>query len=494
MTDTLETGAVDTIMLLRESIADLERQLSKEDAGWQRLTHQLAADGFSPQFRREQSDKALVAMTIDPLIKRGVELRIAYVWGDGVEITVRDRVDDGSQDVNAIVQAFLNDPQNLRTFTDTEARAAMELALARDGEFWFCLVTSPVTGRVVVRSLPAAEMADIVTDPEDKASERLYLREFIPAGSSEIRRVWHPALGYSPQIKDDLGPKDIPIRWDQPVRFVRVNPVAGRGVGDVFSAIPWSQAYTHFLESWAGLMRSLSRFAWQVKTRGDKASKVAQQITQLAQTTSTHPGGFGLGAAMDPNSSLEAIGKSGASFDADSGRPLASVVAAALGIPVTTLLGDPGMTGARATAENVSAESRVVFRMRREVWSSAFRDICWHVIDSAVLAGRLRGTVVRDGDRQLIQLPEGDSRTIIVEWPEPDSVAVLDRVRAISLAAQTQTVPHLTIARALMAALDIPDIDDILAQVTDAEGNFIPLDVGDLEASIREHLEARSLT
>ena len=47
------------------------------------------------------------------------------------------------------------------------------------------------------------------------------------------------------------------------------------------------------------------------------------------------------------------------------------------------------------------------------------------------------------------------------------------------------TIPPLTIARLLMQALEVPDVDDILAMITDDNGDFIPLDMLEQRARSR---------
>ena len=168
------------------------------------------------------------------------------------------------------------------------------------------------------------------------------------------------------------------------------------------------------------------------------------------------------------------------------------MIAAALDLPVTTLLGDPGVTGARAVAENVSEESWAVFSVRQDLWASVIAQIVAYAIDQAAIAplGSLTGTIRRDGDRQYVDLPEGDDRTIIVAFPEHDTTDMLDKVRAIVQASQTMTIPPLTIARLLMQALEVPDLDDVLALITDEDtGSFIPLDI--LEDRVRRRLADR---
>lgn len=475
-----------TISLLMESLADVERIMRRDDAGWDSISSDTK--GFTARFRREMTERAEIAATADPIIKRGVNLRAAYIWGAGVQISVRDQPDQG-QDVNAVVQAFLDDPRNQATFSTVTAKTELERRLATAGEVFACLPTDPNTGRVRFRALPPEQITTIVTDPEDADTIWYYLRDYTVG--TETRRIAYPDLMFSPIARPEVvthDGRDYTLRWDAPVRAVIVNKVKGRGVGDVFAAIPWAQSYKRFLESWAKLTESLSRFAWRYSTRGDKTAAAAAQVQSAL---AAHDNGAGLGVALDPNSRLEAISKSGATINSESGRPLAAMAGAALDLPVTTLLGDPGMTGARAVASDVTESSWALFDLRRDMWRSVIRDICGYVIDQAVIApaGMLNGKIVRDGDYLTAELPAQDGRTVVVDFPDRDDDALLDKVRAIQIADQSETIPRLVVARMFLEALRVANADEVLQQITDEHGNFLPLDL--IDTAVRQRVADR---
>ena len=478
-------GALNSIGLLQEALADVEASFAREDAGWTALGSK--ADQFTHKFRTARAADAVAAAAFDPLLKRALNLRVAYIWAGGVQVSTRDDAEAG-QDVNAVVRAFWADEDVQQTFSSVQALIKHERQLGTHGELMLALPTDPRTGRVRVRSLPPEEFdADPITDPEDAARVWYYPRTYTPkTAGATARTVLYPAASYRPAIRPKTAEHagaQVEVRWDAPLLHVAVNEVGGRGVGDLWAALPWAKAYKGFLSDWAGLMRALARIAVKVTTRGDK---VQQATSHLA--TITQPGG---GVGLTHGDKLEALNTSGARFDADSGRPLAVMVAAALDLPVTTLLGDPGATGARAVAENVSEESWATFSVRQDLWASTISQVVAYVIDQAALAplGGLRGTIRRDGDRQYVDLPDGDDRTIIVAFPEHDTTDITDKVTAIVKASQTMTIPPLTIARLLMQALEVPDVDDILAMVTDDNGDFIPLDM--LEQRVRGRLADR---
>ncbi|MBO0826219.1 MAG: hypothetical protein J2P24_00415 [Streptosporangiales bacterium] len=483
----------DTNLLLQESLAQVE--LALEDAGWHRLT-----DGSALQFSRGGIGRAAevcrVMAVVNPLIKRGLALRVGYVWGGGVSISARASGRDGEQDVNGVVQAFLDDRKNRRAFTGGQAREEAERVLGTDGNLFLALFTSPRTGRVQVRSIPFDEVTNVLCNPDDRDDpwyyERTWTQETLdPAGGgvrTESRRAYYPALGYYPRGGDKL--KSIggePVQWDTPVAHVRVNALDGWdwGVPDAYASVWWGRAYKEFLEDWAKLVKALSRFAWRATTPANRSKKVRDAIAAAPtrDTRTGEPEHAGATAVMSPGTSLEAIPKTGATINSESGRPLAAMVAAGLDVPVTMLLGDPGTTGARAVAETLDEPTRNAMSLRRELWSEVYRDVLDYVIDQAVIApsGPLKGTVTRDDDGQRLVTLRGDSdgsmRTIEITWPEWENIAVDLLVKAIQVADQTGKVPPLVVARLLLEALGVEDVDELVDSMTDDDGNFIDPDV-----------------
>lgn len=461
-------------LMLAESLADLE--LAMEDRGWKKLGQQ--ADEFTPQGRRKAVEYARLMAVANPLISNAIAIRTGYIWGSGVEVLVKDDPDQG-QNVGAVVGGFLDDADVRATFSGSQAREETERALATDGERFWALPTDRVTGEVQVIPVDCLEIVDVVTDPENVHRPTFYKRVYTTTEAAddgrrrEVQRtVYYPALGYRPsQRVKRIGANE--VRWDQPMLHIAVNRVGRRGTGDAYPALAWAKASKEFLESWIVLTRSLAQFAWRATTHG-KTERVAQKVMSQVGPYAQQMAGT---AIMDAGTTLEAIPKTGATIDANSGRPIQMMVAAAFHIPVTMLLGDPGASGARAVAETLDRPTENAMRLRRELHTAAIRAVCEHVIDAAVYAGRLKGTVVRRGDREYVELPEGDSRTIQIVWPDFDSANTTERVAAVVQAYQTETLPPLVAARMLLQALGERDVDEILSQITDDQGRFIPPDV-----------------
>lgn len=476
--------------LLAESYADL--QLAAEDRGWELLSARADAT-FTRDGLGKIARNLRVLAVAAPLPKRGLALRNAYVWGQGVTVAARAG-EDADQDVNAVVQAFWDDESNQVSLTGAQAQEELErTGLGCDGNVFLALHTDQRTGRVQVRSTLFDEVQDILTNPEDRKDPWYYLRQYeavvIEPGfggstrtRNETRRVLHPDVRHRPRMR----PKTIngiPVMWDAPIVHVAVNRHDGWkfGVGDLYAAAEWVRLYDGFLLDWAKLVKALSRFAW--RTTGDRTSraqKAAQAMTRSYQPTDTKvpaPGPVGGAANLGPGVTLEAIPKTGATIDSESGRPLAALVAAALGVPVTMLLSDPGATGARAVAETLDRPTILEMGQRRSLWAATIKTITDYVIDQAVKApaGPLAGTISRDDyGREVITLTGDVERTVDVEFPPLDDLDPKSLLEALAAADGMGVVPPLVLLRLILQALRVKDADEIIASVTDPEtGEFL---------------------
>jgi hypothetical protein len=465
-----------------ESISELEARL--QEPGWVRFT----ALG-EQEFTREGLGRIAAVcrlMTIkNPLIRRGLSLRSSYVWGQGVSISCPAQGRNGDQDVNKVVQDFLDDPSNLRTFTSAAARKTLEQAAYTDGTVHLALFTNPVSGRVQVRVLPFEEITDVVCNPDDQSEPWFYRREWTRFGNdgTQTRVVeFYPALGYSPtrsgrfpgvfRDKDGFSGKVI---QNAPVVQVKVNaPLHWKfGIPDCYAAVDWAAAYKEFLADWAKLTKSLAKIAWQLTSPGNRKpasrTRVAQQL-EIDSTTgeAQRPGGMALTSG---NAKLEAVSKSGATINADSGRPLAAMVSSALDVPVTMLLGDPGITGARAVAESLDAPTELMAQERRSMWTDVLDTVLSYVIDQAILTpqGELEGREVAAPWGKRVELSDDTDRAVTITWPDLDDVPMETIIKGIVEADSTGRVPAELVAELLMKALGINNVDEWLEKIKNGE-------------------------
>jgi hypothetical protein len=506
----------ETGMLLVEQISELESALNEN--GWDKLAASEPGTEFSRAGLQQIASLCRLTSIANPLVKRGVALRVGYVWGRGISVEARaNGQDSGDQDVNAVVQDFWGDPSNKASWTGSQAREERERSLAVDGNIFAACFTSPLTGRVQLRTLPFDEIADVITNPEDRDEPWFYKRDWMVEDFDAQGRMtrtrhiaFYPALDVASGIPTGPGrrlrakPRQITdihgntaqVQWDAPVLHVRVNALDGWkfGLPDVYAVLPWSRAYKEFLEDWAVLVKALSRYAYRISSKGSRVDKIATRIREApsANSVTGKPNSVGGTAVTDDFTTLEAVPKTGATIDSESGRPLAAMVAAGLGVPVTMLLGDPGMTGARATAETLDRPTELEMGLRRELWAETERRLLDYAIDQAVIApqGELKGTVKRDAngrDRVTLTGDTDDSmRTVDVAWPPLEDTPVDLLVKAIATADQTEKMPPLLTFKLLAQALDVEDIDELIDDLTDDDGNWIPLDVADNQARAQQ--------
>lgn len=473
--------------LLVESITELERALT--DPGWIRMLAQADLEFSADGLTQLRAICRLYAVK-NPLIKRGLALRSAYVWGQGVEVTARanGRRDATEQDVHGVIQAFLDDPTNVRCLSGSEARDQLERSgLGCEGEVFLACFTDTMSGRVQVRTLNPDEIIDVVCNPDDSSEPWYYHRSWtqnglnVTSGLREytIAEAFYPCIDYQPKTRPArIG--QVAVAWDAPVLHLGVNRPRGwrRGIPDAYAAIDWARGYKEFLEDWARLMKALSRYAWKATTPGSKAAALKAKVATPPSTSDVTGGQLAAGATvlMSPDVALEAVSKSGATLDSESGRPLAMMVAAALGVPVTMLLADPGLSGARATAETLDRPTELEMSQRRELWTSVYQRLFTHVIGASVKApkGKLKGSIARDEyGRDTVVLTGGTDATVDMVWPALDGVDAAKLVESIVKAGSTAVIPPEELLRLLLAALGVRNVDQLVETMLDDQGQFV---------------------
>lgn len=468
--------------LLAESFSELAAQLY--DPGWLRLSAQFDQE-FTPEGLRQIRALCRLFSVKNPLILHGLRLKGAYVWAQGCEITARangkNRENDQEQDVQAVVAKFLDDPGNQQSYCGPAARQRLERCLGTDGEFFPTLFTKPTTGAVQVRIVGADDIAEIICNPQDRSEPWYYRRRWVERTldvstgqtSDQEQEQLHPALGYRPKNRPAAMGR-IKVAWDAPMLHVKVNDLEGwqRGVPDAYAAIDWARAYKEFLEDWARLVKSLSRFAWRMTAKG--SARATQAKARIAAHPAAGESAVGATAITPTDQVFEAIPKSGATIDSESGKPLAAMVAAALGLPVTMLLSDPGQTGARAVAETLDRPTELATGQRQQLWAATDKRILGYAIAESVRApkGALKGKLDADEwGREIIALDGDTDTTIEISFKDLDSDPSAI-VKAIVEASTTGVLPPEQIARLLLTALGVRDVDELIEAMLDEDGTF----------------------
>lgn len=468
------------VEFLQEALGDGMAALRREDAGWKRIgsdTAELMTRAELIELHRV----CLVAYVRSPLIGRGVRIRKNYTWGGGVEIAARDAAEDGDSPVNDLLQELLDSAEWKRAVGSAQAREEREVGLHTAGEFFLLAVHDQNAKTVRPRLVLPAQVTEYIHNPDDTQDVWLYKRTWttkrtdlafadrngrVPAPQTVTRTEWHPTLEFSRALP--LGRRVMligadPVRWDQPIQHCAVNSVgqAPWGIPHVYAALDWDKAYADYLGRWAGLMTALSRYAFKATAPPKHAAKVAAALRRGQGTNpltgdATDPAGAT--AVMSPDATMAPMHSSGATIDSGSGKPLAGMVASALDVPITMLLADPGITGARATAETLDKPLELTTGSSQEMWTDWLKAFFDHVIAVAIEDGRL--TVADDADT-----------TVDVTFPPLSDLPLDQRMKALETALNSGA-PPLLILRLMLEALGVEDVDEVLQDMQDEAGNF----------------------
>jgi hypothetical protein len=464
MADTLEVNLEQLqAQPLQESTARLEMAL--EEVGWQRLVafgqHEFTRDGIERA--------ALLSRLMwrkNPLIKRGVNVRTYFTWAQGVSIAARDETIQ-----EQVVGPLLEDPWNERLWSGHDAQERLDRTLATDGNVALVLATS-ARGQVQVRPRQWTEFQEPIRDPEDGAVIRFWLRRWIDDG--RVREVLHPDVGWQPFGIRPPQVNGVEVRWNQPVLMVQADRLEGDtwGVPEVYAALDWARAYKEFLEDWASYVKSLARWAWRHKASSKGAARTIRDVHGASRTdrSTGRQDPAGQTAVGTDIEGLEPIRHSGAHVDANSGRHLAVMVAAAFDMPYTLLTGDADNSNL-ATAKALDRPFELALTSRQRMWAGVQRRVIDYAIDASVRAagGALTGRLVRDGfGRATVELPGEMDRTIDVDWPQLVEHDIKEYAEAVKAA--TEAVPDLppdVTAGLLLTAFGVDNVEDLVEQVAE---------------------------
>jgi hypothetical protein len=385
--------------IFQERIAELE--LALEDRGWDRMDATMP-DGF--QFTRKALDDIVHLSRLyylkNPVIRRPVDIQTIYVWGQGVSIY-------GEGVVNDIVQGFLADPSNRRSFSGHDAMMDMERRLRVEGNLFLRFFTTPSTGRVQVRKLPLEEIRAVVYNPDDHDEPWFYIRKFrknkAQADTTIAYPDWRYARARKAEDRENVGRggvnmgvlseyEDAVIDWATPVMHRKTGGFGDMdfGVPETYPAIDWARAYKSALEDYKKTVKSLATWAWKMKMGGGNAQLQAA-ATQLGTTfgvddswTESNPTPVsGSLMAYTGDMDFRAIDVSKAAVDPDGFRRLLLMAASAMGMPEVYY---GAAEGTFATAKAMDRPTELQFKDRQALWAEVFTEVLTFAVEAAAVA------------------------------------------------------------------------------------------------------------
>ena len=466
--------------LFAESLAELELQL-RGDEGWRRL-----AQTMNQEFSREG-----IAILVEvsramylshPLIQRGVNLNTYYTWAQGFQFKAKEgRIQE------EVVDLTIAEEGNQAEFYGYQSRVLTDVDQMVDGSIFLALFTDD-QGDVKVRSVPHEQMTEIITNPQDVLQVRFYRRrwsqkEFNERDGTYITKEYeclYPDISYQPRTKpESIG--NISVKWDAPIIHSKVGGLKHMmfGVPQTYAALDWARAYKKFLEDWHTVVSSLARFAWRASVGGSKAQKLRDRLRRRGRPELAEGGGDDedhgapvAGAVWADKADLTPIQKSGAYTSAADAKQSRLMVGTTFDLPDTMLSGDP-QQGNLATATTLDRPTELAMRNRQSLWNAFDARVWRYIVDAKVRRGRLPGRVVRTADGTFVE-PGIDPMVAtvfppILEHEPKDTVAAI--VTAATLDGKTEAglIPREQLARSLMNAIGVEDIDAAVKELGDLE-------------------------
>lgn len=494
----------DNLELFTERLAELE--LAIEDQGWKRLVNGETGE-FSKTALNAIAYDARLYYLKNPLINHGVNVQRNYVLGQGVEVTMNE-----NPEANEVVQKFWKDPKNMAELTGHQAMGLKEVDLQLNGNLFLVFFVDPKDdGMVRVRSIKLEQIDRVICNPEDDREPWFYRRTWTQEtldGERKERIAYYPDILHTKtehmggEHPSDAHPttsfKDGLIEWDTPILHVKVGGTGDMkfGVPEVYAALDWAQAVKVDMENYATVKAALARFAFQMTRKGGQkaidAAKAKLQTTigsgsgYLENNPAPQTGGVFIGGERDM---LAPVRTAGAQPSPEEGRSLRLMVAAALGIPETILMGDADV-GNLATSKTLDRPTELKFRDRQTLWADTLRSVLKFVLKKAVEFGDLK-----DPDPDVVDATEAfpftpkeqpNPQTGEMEQPEHEEPKDFDAaleinfppilehdpetlVGSIVQANGLSMIPEREMARLLMQTFGLAHIDELLDQMFDKD-------------------------
>lgn len=467
---------------LEENMRELESQIIGDEIGWRRLYGTLQMD-FSRSGLDNLMNMSRAMYMSNPLIQRAVNVSSYYVWAQGVGFHAADETIQ-----EQVVDPMVDDEYNRQELYGHQAMILTDVDQRVDGNTFAALFTSPA-GDVQVRTIPANEIREIITDPDDTAKVWYYRRQWnqtkLDTGtgrtSVEPMEALYPCVRYHPQGQpDSFG--SVPVYWDAPILHLRTGGFKHMafGVPETYAAIDWARAYKEFLEDWHTIVSSLARFAWKATTKKNRAQKLKDKIggrrggSELEEPQqSKRPPVPGSVLTMGQDEDITPIPKNAATTSAEDAKASRLMVASAMDLPDTILSADP-QQGALATAKTLDRPTELGFRSRQSVWSEFHQALFRYRANVLVRIGQLPGRKERVSRDTMYVEPRMDP-TVDIAFPPILEHDLTETVKAVVTAATLDgkpdagTIPATEVSKLLMHAIGVEDVEEALNELPEQE-------------------------
>jgi len=470
----------------------------------------------------------------NPMAKQSIQLIKRFTLGKGVQWTT------ANDQIKQVINEFWFDEENQMILTTHEAQKELLDDIVVDGERFLGAFTVESTAPYVkLAEIPTEEVKQIIYDPNNRKIPVWYKRVFVKQTYDGKSEQYTPdtstpdTLYYlDHRISDDrlktIKGLTIPakkIAKDDKGNTVRIfhfyiNPLRGkagvRGVSELFASREWFRVFKEFMEDRAAINSAATAVAWRRKIKGGP-TEVAQFHNKLGgldvgydQSNVIRRLTKPVGAAVydsNPAVDLEWMKTdTGATQAKEDARML--LTAAGAGVAINIHYFGEGGDANLATAQAMELPMVKTF----EDWQTFFREAVLQEIIAFVLktafpkgvkqvnssapAQEAGGSVEPGSDAPEPPSPEADIKRpeTLVAWSFPpiiskDIVKVMTAISSlVTQIAKGNSVVEMAAIRQALAALEIPNINQILKEV-EAEQKQIQADAKKLKDANLKNLQ-----
>ena len=379
----------------------------------------------------------------NPLIKRVIDVRTLFTFSKGFEINVPE---DYIELKESVLDPVIYDPYNKSTFTNQQAIEHNDRTLQKGANLFIAIYRTAKP--VAIRIIPAEEIVEIETDPNDCYKPLYYVRKYAD------KTVKYPDFRNTVRRRNV---KDTSIDDSVVIYHVCVNKIdsIGFGITDIAAAYRWAKAQCQFLEDWGAVVRAIRKYSTLVQTPSTNQATINAIGAQFAGSTTN----MNTPLQSNPSGSMLTMGGGNEFKVVDAGgnkvvgpkdsRLFTLQVCAATGVPETILTGDPS-TGNLATAKELTGPFMTLIENRQEMWACVFSEIYEYIFKLA-----------------------GHDVPVEVSFPPISQESVNDRIQAIVSAATLDskiwagTMSVRDVIVALYSALDIEISDEDIDEISD---------------------------
>lgn len=348
----------------RESYNAMARSIASIDGdpAWN-LINTAFGDGqnFTLDELKEIVEKTREMALANPILKRAISIRSSNVFGK--VFTIKGAIPER---INRIVENVVNE----QCIGSVAAWMRNERTAFTDGSVFFVYnKTTKEWSRLLLNSI-----TNWITDPIDPERVRYYQRTYTDLNNLNNPNAvpkqiveWIAVDSYTPPAGLSRI-QDKPLNRNLVIVDVKFNADSGQtlGVPDALPALPWASLYREYLKDGAKVIKALASIAWVLKNKTQAGVQKAAARVPV--------GGIAATANMTDNMDLSAMPRSN-QVDLNTGRALAAMVATACEVSVVSLLSDPGVSGAAATAKTLDPPTEQAAQARQEVWAAVIKRI-----------------------------------------------------------------------------------------------------------------------